>query len=55
MTFAAFLFGIDDPAQVGSLPDVTLQTGTPASTGTDSLLLGASGVTGGKWIGKGCP
>ena len=47
MSFAAFSFGFDDPAQVESLPNVALPSGTPASTGTDSWSLVSTGVTGG--------
>jgi hypothetical protein len=56
MSFAGLLFGVDDPAQVVSLLDVTLPTSTPALSGTDSWSHVASGVTGGgvmSGMGKG--
>ena len=53
MSFAAFSFGFDDPAQVESLPNVALPSGTPALTGTDSWSLVLTGVTGGGVSGSG--
>jgi hypothetical protein len=47
MSFALFLFEVNDPAQVVSLLKVAPSSGLPTLTGTDSWLLLVTKVTGG--------